>query len=572
MKRRTLVAAALVAVVFVVVFVSACSGGGGNVGNGGGNVTIITLPPQITDATFTTQTGTTMVQAVGDLKVTVPSETFAAPAQVTITRSQPATLPQFGGFIPAQNANVKIVTSAQPNAAITIESVVPARTRGVGKIVWRYLAWTASKGWQILSDVTNDAKMVINQNQFAINVVDGIVGHFLVTPPETTTGLKLMSINPAGHPVKVLLTVHGFNNQAEDLQLASDWFCTQRMEYQYSKAFGFQYDYRQSCAASAQALATQLDSLTAQGYERIDILAHSLGVVITRDLLENRRSRGIDIAYLINGANHGSIFATAADFIRWLDEDVLNNHPANAGSLMATFSDPVIQDLLPGGGYLNRLNSVSGGQPIWTDYFLVGGDTDIVVGPEGGAPADIQFERKTAGIVNSRILAGNHSSLVKTEAGLDLLLSNVITTLGTWAMIETSPEDQAKAGSNGWDYNLIITNSGQYAVTVHNVMIENYSFNGTWTGLRSVVSTGGQLVDGYANWDLPLPGWSSQTIPVHEPFDNGVVASRQARTHLVVARFINEFHDQRTWVTFPLVLENGLGRPMNPVTRIRSAP
>ena len=585
MFQRTHVPATLVATVFAVVVVAGCGGGGGKTdggnGNGGDNINVVVLPPQDANATFMTKANTTTVQAVGDLKITVPSGTFATPAQVTITRSQPATLPQFDGFTPVQNANVQIVTSAQPRLSITIEPVVSAQTRDASKTIWRYLVRAADNTWRIISDVTNDTRMVIDKAKFVVNgvvnVVDGIVGYFLIEAPDTTTGLVKLATDPTGNEYSAMVFVHGFNNTAEDFQLAATKFSQYEggMIDRPRDFYSFQYDYRQHCAESAQQLADLLEEFP---YANISITAHSAGVVVVRDMIENKRChRYLTGVSLINGANLGSWLAGAAALVKDLNEDILNNQPTRVRSLLATVGDPVVADLSKGSSYLNSLNTASHQRPIQEAYLLVGGTLDPIVGVDSGLGTGIPFESMLSGTVNRVSLAVDHSSLVKTSAGINWLLSVIYGRGGAFVSVTTNPNGgNLQAGADGWDYQIIVNNGEDFWITVDNIGIECYDLSGIWTGLRSVVDGFGNTVDGYARCNLEMSPHSQLVIYMHEWINSNHILTSQAPLTLLgrnldMRVLFTDDGKQFGW-NIGVRLCYGDVQPASPITRRRPHP
>lgn len=559
MFRRTLVLAALAVMFFVI----GCSGGGGKSGgsgNNGGSTEPIILPAQQNNATFTTVVGRTMVQPIGDLKFTMLKDAFATPTQVTITRSTPATLPRFGGYTPVQNANCRISVSAAPAGSITIEPLVPVANRGVGKVVWFFLKGTAGN-WRIINDVVTSDLIKVEKAAFGVaNTIDGIVGRFLLTPPETVTGLVPMAQNPDGYSFAAMVMVHGINGQVSDLQAVADAINTWPIENRCSRIFGFRYDYRQDPAVSAQALARLIDGLRQQGFEYISLVGHSLGAVVARDVVVNRRCQsGIGDLRLINGANHGSKWANAADFVKWLEEDCLNNHPTDTASLLATIDNPVITALKFDSPYIRDLNTVRAGRPLSTAYYLVGGNLDTVVGKDSngqsnGAGFDIPFEQMTSSIVNRWELNGDHSTLIDTATGRNQMLSTMWPRIGTMVQVRTDPTQQTDAESDGWHYTFVVENDGDNPVTVNDIAVHNFDRSNTWTSFRFVSDRAGSLSDAgdYVKIDLPLAPGQQLRFPIHEPVDdNGTPVDQaplalQARTHVILARF-TEHGFQFTW-------------------------
>lgn len=556
--RRTLVLAAALSAVFLAI---GCGGGGGKGGNGGsnggGNVTDpVNLPPQKTTALFTARPERTTIQPVGDMNIVVPAGAVSAPVQVTVTRSRPATLPQFDHFVPAENPEIQIKFSDHQAGQIMIEPINQPATRSVGTAFWGYLS--GSVGHWYLSSVLSTT--IVTAVVEADTALHGTIGYFLITPPETKTELVPMAQNPDGYSFAAMVMVHGINGQVSDLQALADAINTWPIENRCSRIFGFRYDYRQDPAVSAQALARLIDGLRQQGFEYISLVGHSLGAVVARDVVVNRRCQPeIGDLRLINGANHGSMWADAADFVKWLEEDCLNNHPTNTASLLATIDNPVVAALKFDSPYIRGLNTVRAGRPLSTAYYLVGGNLDTVVGKDSngqsnGAGFDIPFEQMTSSIVNRWELNGDHSTLIDTAAGRNQMLSTMWPRIGTWVQVRTDPKQQTDAESDGWHYTFVVENDGDNPVTVNDIAVHNFDKSNTWTSFRFVSDRAGNLSDpgDYVKIDLPLAPGDQLRFPIHEPVDgNGTPIEQapltlQARTHAILARF-TEHGFQFTW-------------------------
>ncbi len=540
-RTRVLLAASLAVVSFVV----APGCGGGGKGGGVSGIEPVILPPQQTEASFMTR-DRPVVQQVGDFKFTVPSGTLAAPALVTISRSIPAVVPQFGGYTLASQPGWQIRVSTVLNGPISMESVTPVTSRGTGKIVWRFIKGSASN-WRIVSSVVNDAVMMIEPTMFATgNVIDGIVGHFLVSPPDTGTGFMTLAVNPAGNPYSVLIFVHGFNNQAEDLQIAADKFNAYVSGDRLSALLSFRYDYRRRPADVAVDLAAAINRLR---YANIYVVAHSEGAIDVRDVVENGRCGHANFTgsvCLINGPHLGTKWANWAEQIRAQEEDVLNNHPASAQSLLAAFSDPVVADLAEGSSYLSGLNSARHLRPANVAYLLIGGDDDPVVSHDSSQGIGIAFETMLCGVVNRRLLKGDHSSLVKSGPGLDLLLDTVYTGWTAGLRVTTIPAYETNAKTNGWDYVIELVNTGHSEVVADDVAIDNYNVSRVWTSRHWVTDLGGRLTSAYRSCRIRIPAGETRTVPIHEWVDEAhsaidqVGPNLQARLHYVGVRYSHD--------------------------------
>ena len=452
--RRTLVLATLTVVVLML---ASCGGGGGgkvdtdNI-NTSDDSDVVNLPAQQTAAKFTVQPHQTTTQIVGDMEVTVQAGTFASPTELQITRG-PSTATPSDGWQSAEQANcrIEIVGSNQPAKDIVLAPVDPVVSRGAAKVVWFYLTKTAEGAWKILNDVSNITKIVLKPAAFVNRVVDGIVGYVVVSPPETMTRLVQMASFPnpwrslqlllgpttrSRNPFSMSVIIHGVNAQVSDMQLAADMIVYNtrpRIDWDCA-VYGAEYDYRLRPHDSAIALAKQINALD---YGNVTLWGHSLGAIIVRDMVQHRmlRRRGGYI-YLINGPNHGSIWADVADCAKGLDEDFFNFHPSSPCSIIATFDSPVVKDLVHHSDYIEDLNRDDGTWPVDAYYTLIGGSLDITVSPvdgglnlidgqNGAEPADIPFDQMLVRGFERHLLLGDHSSLVETESGLNRLLDTL---------------------------------------------------------------------------------------------------------------------------------------------------
>lgn len=175
---------------------------------------------------------------------------------------------------------------------------------------------------------------------------------------------------PAKTPERIALLVHGLDEPGgiwDDLAPA------------LAKAgvHVVRFDYRndQPLAASAEELAAALADLRARGTARVDIVAHSAGGLIARDVLTRAadgmyggRAAGHDALpdvsrlIMIGTPNRGSALArfrvvteVREQFIRWIESD--GRDPAALLGFMHDGSGEAAGDLRPGSAYLNDLNA-----------------------------------------------------------------------------------------------------------------------------------------------------------------------------------------------------------------------
>jgi len=382
----------------------------------------------------------------------------------------------------------------------------------------------------------------------------GIIGSFIVSPIDSTTGLKKLATNPAGNELSALILVHGFNGRVEDMELAATKFNGYLCEDEPSVIYGFEYDYRQHCADSAQKLANLINDLS---YANIYITAHSAGVVVVRDMIENGRCHAniVDSVNLVNGANFGSIWANGAEFAKTLEEGVLNNHPASAGSLLALANDPIISDLARRSPYLTELNNRIPPQPARAAYLLIGSTGDAVVGVDSGLGTDIPFERMISGSVNRMTSSGSHTYLIETNAGLDALLDAVYHGWGSYFWATTYPENDVYTNTDGWGYYIVLDNrDGSDEVIVNDIAADVRDSDNTPMGYRWLDWTG-RYQSEYTSLDLTVPVGETRRIDVHEPIENTRTLLARTdwlvfdRAHKINVRYtVND--RQMCWLTF----------------------
>jgi pimeloyl-ACP methyl ester carboxylesterase len=150
----------------------------------------------------------------------------------------------------------------------------------------------------------------------------------------------------------------------------------------------FEYPNDQPIADSADFLAMHIESLRMIGIVRVDVVAHSMGGLVTRDVLTRRvyynsdgsggdRYPAVDRLIMLGTPNHGSamvrlrgVAELREQVYRWLSGDW------SWRDSLADGAGEAARDLLPGSDYLRRLNARP--HPAHTKYTIVAGQLSPV--------------------------------------------------------------------------------------------------------------------------------------------------------------------------------------------------
>ena len=168
----------------------------------------------------------------------------------------------------------------------------------------------------------------------------------------------------------------------------------------------FEYPNDQAIADSGDLLASEFAALHAGGVRQMDIVAHSMGGLVARDVLTRRayyhgdgtggdRFPAVDRLIMIGTPNHGSSMAR----LRGISEvrELVSRWISGQGRLLDALADgagEAGQDLLPGSDFLRRLNARP--HPTGTTYTIVAGRVSPV-SPEEVATMMRRLEQLTGG-------------------------------------------------------------------------------------------------------------------------------------------------------------------------------
>lgn len=194
-------------------------------------------------------------------------------------------------------------------------------------------------------------------------------------PPVSPTlnWIKLDAV-PVQLPDRVVLLVHGLDEPG------SVWDDLAPMTQQAGYAVArFDYANDQPCPQSADELASALMDLHRRGVKRVDLVCHSMGGLVARDLLTrpdyyNGSGRGqamglatgqalpvVSRLITLGTPNQGSLLAkvrwiseSREQFMRWIESD--SKDPRALLGFMRDGAGEAGDDLLPGSEYLKELN------------------------------------------------------------------------------------------------------------------------------------------------------------------------------------------------------------------------
>ncbi|MEU6140986.1 alpha/beta fold hydrolase [Streptomyces sp. NPDC047081] len=130
----------------------------------------------------------------------------------------------------------------------------------------------------------------------------------------------LLSLSLSAAPAQAathnpIVFVHGLSSDSSSWD---DWISDFEADgYSSSELFAWSYDWGQSNVTTASQLATEIKSVLAQtGASKVDIVAHSMGVLSSRYYLKNLGGTSyVDDFVSVAGVNHGT---SVASWCAWL--------------------------------------------------------------------------------------------------------------------------------------------------------------------------------------------------------------------------------------------------------------
>ncbi|MGW3121081.1 esterase/lipase family protein [Streptomyces sp. NPDC001107] len=130
----------------------------------------------------------------------------------------------------------------------------------------------------------------------------------------------LLSLSLSAAPARAathnpIVFVHGLSGDSSSW---NDWVADFEADgYSSSELYAWSYDWGQSNATTAQQLATEIKNVLAKtGASKVDIVAHSMGVLSSRYYLKNLGGTSyVDDFVSVAGVNHGT---SVASWCAWL--------------------------------------------------------------------------------------------------------------------------------------------------------------------------------------------------------------------------------------------------------------
>jgi len=465
-------------------------------------------------------------QTVGDYNFKAPAEAFPQRTELTITVSQTGEKPTANFETMSDYSNVKVITSNQPQAPITI-TPVDRNTRD-GNYLYFFVQKTANR-WEAISDfgtqTINSADLVIDKSKFYLtsggSEVRGLIGKIKVLGLNTATNLVLLYTDSSAPTDTALLFINGINANAESMRYAANLI---RESHRYREIYAFDYDWRREGQSVAQDLGGDLDYLHSQN-RHVDIVAHSRGVLIARQALEQLgKTDAVANLYSVCGPNAGSPWASATEILRACIGDYLNRSSDDPPFGLAFTGIGAINELIPGSDFFDQLNTPQNSQRGFVSYHLIAGNHDLLVSRTSALALNITMDSLTAKTVETFTFNYGHSDMMHTSGGV-ADLSNVMSRQKSNNIeITTSPQENVNASDDGWYFDIIIKNKGPNQCILQDHSYDFWGKDGNWTGLNwysPAIPPGVHFPWQYQLWNKSVAPRETVTLSIHIWPDTG---------------------------------------------------
>lgn len=276
----------------------------------------------------------------------------------------------------AFGASARMREPAPPATAPTVGQSVGS---AIDEAIAKSRAWSASAAaWLKRTAADGRAEIARRLESAKAAAPEPAVGVRLVTLDAATNAPVETAIeNVKDVPNTLIILVHGFNEPGgifDDLEPA--------LIAQGHSVAAFHYPNDQAIARSTKLLGESLAMLRARGVARVAFVAHSMGGLITRDVLTSQEfyasvgtehDRLPDAArfIMVDTPNIGSNLARVAwiseareSLVRWANSDTKD--PAILLGALKDGDGEAAKDLLPGSAYLADLNA----RPLPTDVAI----------------------------------------------------------------------------------------------------------------------------------------------------------------------------------------------------------
>ncbi|MEI8143388.1 MAG: hypothetical protein WCG48_02095 [Candidatus Berkelbacteria bacterium] len=460
-----------------------CSGGGGGGSQDPTDPPIVPPTPPVNSAVTTISPGGTGSVSKDGLTVQVGSECFPSGAKVTLGVENPKQLPPVDEFIALEGkAQVTIQATATPQGEMVL---VLAANRGVGETIVAGLVGGLWKCLSLPSRVTDLPGTVrLNRESFGLaKTIVGVVGRIATGSVSPDTALLQYGADKPDSLPRVAVLVHGFNSDAGAMTLLADKLISASL---YGRIYVYSYDWRRRIEDTGADFANRLTTLSGQGV-KIDVLAHSMGVLVSRYAFEKCDATfGIDQFIGICGPNNGSYLARADLVVNELRNDFLNlPDSARRQGTFATLGIASIEEMMPGSALLANLNAVDTTKPRGSiNYSLIGSRSDLVVGYASGIGSGIEMTAKTGGSFTSAESNRGHNSLLSDSSTAqwvtDFVEGSTMPPEVTLTGFDGYSNTDLEGDDWGWVFDLELINNSQAEISLTDISVDEYDRYGVW--------------------------------------------------------------------------------------------